>query len=121
MADQGLLKNGTLLATGSSAVKLKEKGELLPGRGLEGNEYYIKPLGFRGFAAQSIDFISEHLSHSELQNALLKLKLILLSSHFNFDSNFDDMRKVIERLIPFKSNLGYLFRLYLTTEVCPES
>ncbi|MCI0494401.1 ATP-binding protein [candidate division KSB1 bacterium] len=119
MADQGLLNNGTLIATGSSAVKLKEKAELLPGRGLEGNEYYIKALSFREFAAQSIDFISEHLSHSELQNALLKLKPILIASHLKFDRNFDDMRNVIEQLIPFKTNLGYLFRLYLITGGLP--
>lgn len=119
VADQGLLNNGTLIATGSSAVKLKEKAELLPGRGLEGNEYYIKPLTFREFAAQSIDFISEHLSHSELQNTLLKFKPILLSSHLKFDRNFNDLVKVFEQLIPFKTYLGYLFRLYLTTGGLP--
>ncbi|MDZ7264089.1 MAG: ATP-binding protein [candidate division KSB1 bacterium] len=119
MADQGLLNNGTLIATGSSAVKLKQKAELLPGRGLEGNEYYIKPLNFREFAIQSIDFISEHLSASQFQNALLKLKPVLLSSKLKFDRNFDDMRDVIEQLIPFKTNLGYLFRLYLTTGGLP--
>ena len=31
LSDQGALKRGIVFATGSSAVKLKEKGELLPG------------------------------------------------------------------------------------------
>ena len=42
MADQGILRRGIILATGSSASKLKEKGELLPGRGIEGKVNYIK-------------------------------------------------------------------------------
>ena len=119
MADQGLLQNGALIATGSSAAKLKEKGELLPGRGVEGNEYYIKPLTFREFALQSIDFISQHLSQGELQNSILKLRPILSSSHLIFDHNFGEIRKIIEHLIPFKNDLGYLFRLYLTTGGLP--
>jgi predicted AAA+ superfamily ATPase len=119
MADQGLLQNGALIATGSSAVKLKEKGELLPGRGIEGNEYHIKPLTFSEFAIQAIDFISQNLSQNELQNSLLKLKPILFSSQLIFNRNFDEIRKVFEHLTPFKSDLGYLFRLYLTTGGLP--
>ena len=119
MADQGLLKNGALIATGSSAAKLKDKGELLPGRGVEGNEYYIKPLTFREFALQSIDFISQYLTQSELQNSLVKLRPMVLSSHLIFDRNFSEIRNAIEHLIPFKNELSYLFRLYLSTGGLP--
>ncbi len=36
MADQGITRRGIILATGSSAIRLKEKGELLPVEGLRG-------------------------------------------------------------------------------------
>jgi len=119
VADQGLLRNGTLIATGSSAVKLKEKSELLPGRGLEGNEYYIKPLSFREYALQSIDFIAQNLSKGELQSSLNKLKAVLSSAEFKLERSLAEMRKKVEELIPFKRDLGYLFRLYLTTGGMP--
>lgn len=40
----------TTVATGSNPVELKKEAELLPGRGIEGNEYYFNPLNFREFA-----------------------------------------------------------------------
>lgn len=40
----------TTVATGSNPVELKKEAELLPGRGIEGNEYYFNPLSFREFA-----------------------------------------------------------------------
>ena len=40
----------TTVATGSNPVELKREAELLPGRGIEGNEYYFNPLNFREFA-----------------------------------------------------------------------
>ncbi|QDA31121.1 ATP-binding protein [Thermococcus indicus] len=40
----------TTVATGSNPVELEKKAELLPGRGIEGNEYYFDPLNFREFA-----------------------------------------------------------------------
>ncbi|NJE42362.1 ATP-binding protein [Thermococcus sp. GR6] len=40
----------TTIATGSNPVGLKREAELLPGRRIEGNEYYFNPLGFREFA-----------------------------------------------------------------------
>ena len=40
----------TTVATGSNPVELKNEAELLPGRDIEGNEYYFNPLNFREFA-----------------------------------------------------------------------
>lgn len=40
----------TTVATGSNPVEIKREAELLPGRGIEGNEYYFNPLNFREFA-----------------------------------------------------------------------
>ena len=119
MADQGILRRGIILATGSSASKLKEKGELLPGRGIEGKVNYIKPLSFREFAIQSIDFLSHHLTQNELKDTLIKLKSALSLSSLDLDSDINDLRREIEKIIPFKVTLDYLFRLYLTTGGLP--
>jgi predicted AAA+ superfamily ATPase len=120
MADQGILRKGIIIATGSSAIKLKQKGELLPGRGLEGNEYYIKPLSFRKFVIHSIanDFIihdsdGQAASSDEFTDTLNRLKSLMLSCSIDLASSIEDIRKEVDKLLPFKRELGYLFRLYL--------
>lgn len=119
LSDQGALKRGIIFATGSSAVKLKEKGELLPGRGVEGNEYFIKPLGFREFALQIIDFVAQHVTQDELRHTLIKLKTSLSSCPLNLDTGMDEIREQAEKILPFKMALNYLFRLYLMTGGLP--
>lgn len=113
MADQGVTKRGVIVATGSSAVKLKVKGGLLPGRGLEGNEYYIKPLSFREFAIQTIDYIAKSRSRDEFRSGLERLKSVLKDCSLILEYSLKDMRKEIQKVIPFKRELGYLFRIYL--------
>ena len=115
IADQGIAQKATVLATGSSAVKLKEKGELLPGRGLEGNEYLLKPLAFREFARQSSGFLSQHLPPDAFQSGLINLGLILEESFPSFSGNPEETRPALEKLLPFKKELAFLFQLYVAT------
>ena len=115
IADQGISKRGVILATGSSAVKLKEKGELLPGRGLEGNEYYIKPISFRKFILQSTDFISRFLKDNEFRVSIKRLKSLLKKSFIDLSSSLEEIRKEIQKVHQFKKELGYLFQIYLIT------
>ncbi len=114
MADIGITQRGIILATGSSAVKLKEKGELLPGRGLEGNEYYIKPLSFRAFAIQSIDWIAEYIQTQGLRDAFKRLKPLLMECSVELFS-MKDIKNMLKKVLPFKRELSYLFRIYLMT------
>jgi len=119
LADQGALKKGSILATGSSAVKLKYKGELMPGRGLEGNEYYLKPISFREFSIQSLQFISQHLPDDEFASNLKRLELCLSDCSVSLTSDLDNIMNSVEAVIPFKKELGYLFRLYIITGGSP--
>ncbi len=119
MADQGVTRRGAILATGSSAVKLREKGELLPGRGLEGNEYYIKPLSFREFVLQSIDYIAAQLTRDEFWEALNRLKPILKESSIEMSYGLEEIRKETQKVLHFKRELGYLFQIYLITGGLP--
>jgi len=92
LADQGITQRSVIIATGSSAVRLKEKGELLPGRGLEGNEHYFKPLSFREFVLQTVEFISNHVSAEELQNSLGKPRSTLHDCSIDLWSNFEGLK-----------------------------
>jgi uncharacterized protein len=119
LADRGILRTGSVLATGSNAVKLKEKGELLPGRGIEGNEYYVKPLSFREFVLQSAEFLSRHIPRDELSVTLENLKAVLSSHTLDLDSELDEIAGLMDKVLPFSHELAFLFRLYLITGGLP--
>lgn len=119
MADQGITQKGVILATGSSAVKLKEKVELLPGRGLEGNEYYIKPLSFRELVLQSVDFITAMVTRDEFWESLNKLKPILKESSIDLCQSLDDIGREAQKILPFKKELSYFLQIYLITGGLP--
>jgi predicted AAA+ superfamily ATPase len=116
IADQGITERGVVVATGSSAVKLKDRGELLPGRGLEGNEYYIRPLSFREFVLQTIDYIcivDRELPDDGFKEALKRLKEILKESFIDISYSIKNIKNEIQKIIPYKKELGYLFQIYL--------
>jgi len=107
LADRGILRTGSVLATGSNAGKLKEKGELRPGRGIEGNEYYVKPLSFREFVLQSAEFLSRHVPQDELKVTLESLKTELSSLTLDLDSELDEIAGTIEKVLPFSNELSF--------------
>lgn len=120
MADRGIILRGVVFATGSSAVKLKEKGELLPGRGIEGNEYYIKPISFREFVLQTIDYVKDHICKSlESREALTRLKFTLKECSLGLSHPLEAIKENVQKILPFKKELGYLFRIYLITGGMP--
>ncbi|WP_258084626.1 ATP-binding protein [Thermococcus thermotolerans] len=85
----------TTVATGSNPVELKRESELLPGRGIEGNEYYFNPLSFREFAR------------------FMKPKLPRAS--------FSYREPEIDDLIPWYEEIEGLFYAYLQTGGFPEA
>jgi len=119
LADQGITQKSIVIATGSSAVRLKEKGELLPGRGLEGNEHYFKPLSFREFVLQTVEFISNHVSVEELQSSLGKLQSTLHDCSIDLWSNFEGLKESIQKIAFYKRELQLFFRMYLITGGIP--
>ena len=81
-----------VMATGSSAVKIKEKAERLPGRRVEGNEYYFKPLTFREFVLQTIDKVAAHVKSPDFSAALKILSEKLRNISMSMDEDFDFLR-----------------------------
>lgn len=113
--DSGVTKKAKIVATGSSGAALRKKGELLPGRGLEGNEYYLKPLSFRDFILQTIGYIRGHGETREFREALGKLKKTIEKASMHMESSINEMYRLINAIIPFKKELEYFFRIYLIT------
>lgn len=118
LADQGVTQRSVLVATGSSAVGLKKKGELLPGRGLEGNENYVKPLTFRQFVLQTTDQLYEHyrgLPSLDFVNSLPALKSLLSEVSIDLGVDIDELRRTAYEVAQHKRELQYLFGIYLIT------
>ena len=120
LSDQGITRRGVIVATGSSAVKLKEKAELLPGRGIEGNEYLIKPLSFREFALQSIEYIISFLPRDGFSDGFGRLKDILVKSYIELAWESKKIWEVFDQCLPFKEQIAHLFRIYLMTGGLPK-
>jgi hypothetical protein len=111
--DSGLTKRAKIVATGSSGIALRRKGELLPGRGLEGNEYYMKPLTFREFVLQTIENIRAHAEVSEFFDSLRRLKTTLEKVSVDLDLDLNKINNLVSAIAPFKKELEYLFRIYV--------
>ena len=113
IADSGILEKARILATGSCSSALRRKGELLPGRGLEGNEYHMKPLSFRDFVLQTTDQVISTIGEAELRNSLKKLLSILEKTSYNLEAELSQLFKALHQIAPFKQELDYLFNLYI--------
>jgi predicted AAA+ superfamily ATPase len=103
------------LATGSCASALRRKGELLPGRRLEGNEYYMKPLSFRDFILQTTDRVISTIGEGEFRDSLKKLLPILEKTGCGLEAGFSQLLKALHQIAPFKRELDYLFNLYISS------
>ncbi|MFQ5711833.1 MAG: ATP-binding protein [Candidatus Geothermarchaeales archaeon] len=115
LSDSGVIKRASIICTGSSCIALRRETELLPGRGLEGNEYYIKPLSFREFILQTVEYVAQIAKTSEFYNSLLNLKPILEETSIDLSSDLDRIINQINVVAPYKKELEYLFRIYLIT------
>lgn len=118
--DSGITRRASIIATGSSGVALRKKGELLPGRGLEKNEYYLKPLSFREFILQTLNYIRDHSETKEFRDALNRLKAVLEKVNLDLKWSLDETYKAVNTIIPFKKELEYFFKIYLITGGFPE-
>lgn len=113
--DSGVTRRAKIITTGSSGAALRKRGELLPGRGLEGNEYYLKPLSFREFTLQTMEYVRKHVENLEFREALKKLGETLGKVSIQPVPNLGEMHKKLSKVIPFKEELEYFFRVYLAT------
>lgn len=115
LADSDFIDKLMAMATGSSAVKIKEKAERLPGRRVEGNEYRFKPLTFREFLLQTILQVAARAKSPVFSAALKIVGAKLRDISMSMDDDLDLMMGKIREIIPFKEELDYMLDLYLLT------
>jgi len=102
----------TLVATGSNPIRIKNGGDRLPGRGIEGNEYYIGPLSFREYVEALID-VEPVIEHDILRTAIHNVK--------GLDVHFSSYSPKADDLIAFHDDLERLFYNYLLTGGFPNA
>ena len=85
----------TTIATGSNPISIKREVETLPGRGVEGNEYYFNPLNFKEF----LNYMRKDIPNVS----------------FRYDS------PQITPLIPYYDEIESLFYRYILTGGFPEA
>ncbi len=100
--DAGMLANAVTIATGSIAHLLKQ--EMLPGRGIEGNTYLLRPLGFR-------DFVFGLINQAMLESSKELVKSGITTIIVPGGKRFDTRKAVSERGINefLEKLIGYGF------------
>lgn len=119
--DIGLLSNSIVCVTGSTSSVIKEKVEYLPGRGVEGNEYLLKPLSFRDFIFGVQHVVTEIVKEDEKRNAIRVLIENLKDLKITFEEDSHEMAKVFHKIYPFASELKMLFNIYILTGGFPKA
>lgn len=102
----------TIVATGSNPIEMKNMTERLPGRGIEGNEYYFNPLSFRGFVKAIVE-LEDKIDEDYLRDALKPLK--------DLDISFSPSDPSIEDLYPYYDEIERLFYVYILTGGFPNA
>ena len=101
----------TIIATGSNPVKIREKKERLPGRKVEGNEYFLNPLCFREYVNNIVDFKS-NIENSDMKKFVNKIR------KFN---SFPTINPNIHEMIPYFDDLEPIFYSYLISGGFPDA
>ena len=114
LADEGIFSKSIVVLTGSSSSEIRRKTELIPGRGLEGNTYFLKPLSFREFIIQTINKMSFGVKNPEMLSSLKKLQEIIKDCSV-CDLELNQIKKKVSEIFPFKNELDYMFNIYLIT------
>jgi predicted AAA+ superfamily ATPase len=67
-----------------------------------------------------LNYIKDHIETKEFSDALKHLKTTLEKVSIDLRWSLDETYKAVNKIIPFKKELEYLFKIYLTTGGFPE-
>lgn len=128
--DGGKLNNSVVVVTGSLPIVIKKGVEYMPGRGVEGNEYLIKPITFRDFILSiykndSIDRIHPaaqifHGNMEKMRSARNLATIIKNLDIINPEESTDKLKDSFKLIYPFMSELRRLFEIYILTGGFPK-
>ncbi|MDO9537643.1 MAG: AAA family ATPase [Thermoplasmata archaeon] len=102
----------TIVATGSNPVEIKNMTERLPGRGIEGNEYYFNPLSFREFVRALIK-LEDRINDEFLLKAIKPLRKV--------ETRFTPLAPNVDELFPYYEEVERLFYVYILTGGFPNA
>ena len=105
LKDSGVLENCITVVTGSIPLLLTRGAELMPGRGVEGGEYYLTPVSFRKYI--------EALANE-------KIRRILKEKSFSLDESIEKIAKKISETLPYITEIDEIFYKYLQIGGFPE-
>ncbi len=120
LADQGTTSRFPILSTGSSSFALRTESEQLPGRGLEGNTRFLRPLGLRRFGAAVAPVLAKASRNAEFSRSLRALAKELRRPNSAAPS-VHDIPKASGVLVPFIAELDYLLTMYLVVGGYPRA
>jgi len=110
LAETAWAERIAIVATGSNPVTIRAREERLPGRRVEGNEYYFKPLTFREFIANVAERIIPDIGG----------KIAVKVGDGVSPENTLLRRKILE-LKPYIEELTHLLNIYLLVGGFPEA
>jgi uncharacterized protein len=101
----------TIIATGSNPVNIQSKKDRLPGRKIEGNEYFLNPLNFR-------EYVENVITH---KNKINYKTIQKLGNSIKNTPSFSPLHPTIEETIPYFDDLEPLFYSYLISGGFPDA
>ena len=126
--DAGMLSSSTIVATGSIAHMLK--GEMLPGRGVEGNTMLLRHLTFRDLVLGLLrDIESDYgtarvnriLDYAFTKDEMEKLYGYVKDNAVSIDDGIGKLYESALGLVPYSIPIFKLFEVYLNTGGYPIS
>jgi len=105
LKDSGALENCVTVVTGSIPLLLTKGAELMPGRGVEGGEYYLTPASFRKYVKALADE---------------KTRRVLEEKSFSLNESIENIAEKISGTLPYIAEIDEFFYKYLQTGGFPE-
>jgi len=127
LVESGNLSRMAIIVTGSSPTRMKKQTEYLPGRGVSGNEFLLKPLSFRDFVIgisrnagrfrpSGEGYLADLLSSDpERKESLKKLWKTVDGVKITLEEGQKELRAKGGLLFPYIEELQLLFNIYQLT------
>jgi hypothetical protein len=129
LANSGILKNTSILVTGSIAHFLG--AETLPGRGTEGNIYYLRTFSFRAFVISLLNYmtvpgtnawdVGKRIGYTFSGNEIKSMLDTITQTSTDLEGSINDVYKSISSVERYFLPLSKLFDLYINTGGYPLS
>ena len=111
--DNGQLEDTGVIVTGSLPSTLKERLERLPGRGVEENDYLLKPITFREFVLQLYEFCPQYRNNVKVERSLEELQKILSENIVTLE-DINVIKNTANKISPYIEELNELFKVYIS-------